>query len=52
MQIVEVDGIWSLPAETDMLYITAAQRYSVLVTAKNSTEKNYAIVSSMDLVGS
>ncbi|KAE8145434.1 Cupredoxin [Aspergillus avenaceus] len=48
MKIVEVDGVWTEPAEADMIYITAAQRYSVLVTMKNNTSKNYAMVGSMD----
>ena len=51
MRVVEVDGIWTEPAETDMLYITVAQRYSVLVTMKNDTSANFAIVGSMDTVG-
>ncbi|KAI9721851.1 MAG: hypothetical protein M1812_002187 [Candelaria pacifica] len=48
MRIVEVDGIYTEPAETDLLYITAAQRYSFLVTAKNDTRSNFAFVGSMD----
>ncbi|KAL6705643.1 hypothetical protein ACN47E_006590 [Coniothyrium glycines] len=49
MRIVEVDGIYTEPsAPTNMLYITAAQRYSVLVTAKNDTNANFAFVGSMD----
>ncbi|KAF2119960.1 iron transport multicopper oxidase FET3 precursor [Lophiotrema nucula] len=48
MQVVEVDGIYTEPADAEMLYITAAQRYSVLVTAKNSTDANFAFVGSMD----
>ena len=51
MKIVEVDGVWTEPAEASMIYITAAQRYSILVTMKNDTNKNYAIVGSMDTVG-
>lgn len=50
MQIVEVDGIWTEPSEASMIYITSAQRYSVLVTMKNDTTKNYAMVGSMDTV--
>lgn len=50
MRIVEVDGIYTEPAEADMIYMTAAQRYSVLVTAKNDTNANFAIVGSMDQV--
>ena len=50
MQIVEVDGIYTEQAEANMIYITAAQRYSVLLTAKNDTSSNFAFVSSMDEV--
>lgn len=52
MRIVEVDGIYTEAAEADMIYITAAQRYSVLVTMKNDTSTNYAYVGSMDQVSS
>ncbi|KAF2469772.1 iron transport multicopper oxidase FET3 precursor [Lindgomyces ingoldianus] len=48
MKIVEVDGIYTEPTEANMLYMTAAQRYSVLITAKNSTDANFAFVGSMD----
>lgn len=49
MRIVEIDGIYTEPSEpTNMLYVTAAQRYSVLVTAKNDTNSNFAFVGSMD----
>lgn len=50
MRIVEVDGIYTDPAEAEMIYITTAQRYSVLVTMRNNTDSNFAIVSSMDEV--
>ena len=50
MRIVEVDGVYTEAAEADMIYITAAQRYSVLVTMKNDTSSNYAYVGSMDQV--
>lgn len=50
MRVVEVDGIYTDPKETDMIYMTAAQRYSVLVTAKNDTNANFAVVASMDQV--
>lgn len=50
MRIVEVDGIYTEPAEADLIYITSAQRYSVLVTMKNDTSTNYAYVGSMDQV--
>ncbi len=48
MRIVEVDGIYTEPMDADMIYLTAAQRYSVLVTAKNDTNSNFAFVGSMD----
>ncbi|KAL4736471.1 Cupredoxin [Aspergillus similis] len=48
MQIVEVDGVWTEPATAERIYISSAQRYSFLVTMKNETNRNYAMVGSMD----
>ncbi|KAH8593306.1 Cupredoxin [Bisporella sp. PMI_857] len=48
MTIVEVDGVFTEQAEAEMIYISAAQRYSFLLTTKNDTTTNYAFVSSMD----
>ncbi|KAI5956719.1 hypothetical protein KGF54_000336 [Candida jiufengensis] len=48
MTVVEVDGIYVEKNTTSMLYITIAQRYSVLITTKNSTDKNYAIMNKVD----
>ncbi|KAL8730243.1 MAG: hypothetical protein Q9166_004220 [cf. Caloplaca sp. 2 TL-2023] len=48
MKIVEVDGIYTEAAEADMIYLTAAQRYSVLITTKDDASSNFAIVGSMD----
>ena len=50
MQIVEVDGVYTKPAPADMIYLTAAQRYSVLITTKNDTSTNFAYSASMDQV--
>ena len=50
MQVVEVDGVYTEPSDADMIYMTAAQRWSVLVTAKNSSDANFAFVGSMDQV--
>jgi iron transport multicopper oxidase len=50
MRIIEVDGVYTEPAEADMLYLTAAQRYGFLLTARNDTSKNFAMVGSMDEV--
>jgi iron transport multicopper oxidase len=50
MRVVEVDGIYTEPTEAKMLYVTAAQRYSVLVTMKNDSSSNFAVIGSMDQV--
>ena len=50
MKIVEVDGVYTEPAEAEMIYLTAGQRYSFLLTAKATAGNNYAFVSSMDEV--
>jgi iron transport multicopper oxidase len=50
MRVVEVDGIYTEATEAKMLYVTAAQRYSVLVTMKNDSSSNFAVVGSMDQV--
>ena len=47
-RIIEVDGVYHEPAEAELLYLTAAQRYGVLLTTKNETDSNFAIVGSMD----
>ena len=47
-RIVEADGVWTEPTEADMIYITAAQRYGVLLTTRNETASNFAIVGNMD----
>jgi iron transport multicopper oxidase len=52
MTIVEVDGIYTEPAEANMIYLAAAQRCSFLITAMNDTATNYAFVASMDTVNS
>ncbi|OAA42872.1 multicopper oxidase [Beauveria brongniartii RCEF 3172] len=48
MTVVEVDGIYTKPYETHMIYLSAAQRYSVLLTTKDNADSNFAIVGSMD----
>lgn len=50
MQVVEVDGVWTEEAEASMLYVTVAQRYGVLVTARDDSSQNFALVGSMDQV--
>ncbi|KAL2020766.1 hypothetical protein VTK56DRAFT_7964 [Thermocarpiscus australiensis] len=48
MTIVEVDGVYTHPAEASMIYLSAAQRCSFLITTKNDTSGNFPIVASMD----
>jgi iron transport multicopper oxidase len=48
LQIIEVDGELVEPYEVDMVPLSAAQRYSVLVTAKNTTNFNYRAHGKMD----
>lgn len=48
MTVIEVDGIYTEPYETDLLYITVAQRYTVLITTKDDTSKNYAMMAALD----
>ncbi|KAH3680165.1 hypothetical protein WICPIJ_008378 [Wickerhamomyces pijperi] len=48
MQIVEVDGIAVEPYSVDYLYLTAGQRYSVLVKSKPNRNRNYAIMQKFD----
>ncbi|EIW71885.1 multi-copper oxidase, partial [Tremella mesenterica DSM 1558] len=43
MSIIEMDGVEMQPYPIDMLTAAVAQRYSVLVEAKNETSANYAI---------
>jgi iron transport multicopper oxidase len=49
-RIVEIDGVYTEPTEADTLYISPAQRYSILLTTKNETDRNYAIVTVADSV--
>ncbi|WOO80563.1 Iron multicopper oxidase fer1 [Vanrija pseudolonga] len=48
MQIIEIDGTEIVPYPIDTIAISAAQRYSILVTAKNQTDKNYAMMFMQD----
>ncbi|EFX01899.1 iron transport multicopper oxidase fet3 precursor [Grosmannia clavigera kw1407] len=48
MRVVEVDGVWTEPADASVLYIAAAQRYSVLLTMRSDAAANFAMVAAMD----
>ncbi|KAF9360897.1 hypothetical protein BGX26_007100 [Mortierella sp. AD094] len=48
MEIIEIDGIDVERTKVTSFPVTAAQRYSVLVTAKNDTSSNYVLHADMD----
>ena len=50
MRSIEMDGIYTKPAEADMLYFTAGQRYSILLTI-GSEVTNIPFMANMDEVG-
>ncbi|GMG18907.1 unnamed protein product [Ambrosiozyma monospora] len=47
-EVVAVDGIYVEKNITDVLYITVAQRYDVLIHTKNDTSTNYAFMQKFD----
>ena len=50
--IVEVDGVYTRQAEASMIYLSAAQRCSFLLTTGNDSSANFPFVASMDTVRS
>ncbi|KAI0824829.1 Fet3 protein [Trametes gibbosa] len=48
MRIIEADGVDVEESPIDLISITVAQRYSVLITARNDTNANWAIHANMD----
>ncbi|KAF9033926.1 ferroxidase [Hymenopellis radicata] len=48
MRIIEVDGTDVEESPSDLLSLAVAQRYSILVTARNDTNANWAIHANMD----
>lgn len=44
VRIVEINGVYFDETEAESLYLSVVQRYSILVTMKNSSEKNYGTV--------
>ncbi|KKY19915.1 putative iron transport multicopper oxidase fet3 [Phaeomoniella chlamydospora] len=46
--IIEVDGITTERQKASQIYLSASQRYTILLTTKNETTSNYAIMASMD----
>ncbi|KAJ6491361.1 Fet3 protein [Mycena vitilis] len=48
MRVIEVDGTDVEETPIDLVTLTVAQRYSVLVTARNDTTANWAVHANMD----
>ncbi|KNC99476.1 uncharacterized protein SPPG_05711 [Spizellomyces punctatus DAOM BR117] len=48
MEVIEVDGVDTEPKTASNIEIGVAQRYSVLVKAKNATDMNYNVAIKMD----
>ena len=48
MTVIAVDSVNVEPRTTESIYITTAQRYDVLFTAKPTASKNYFFISSLD----
>ncbi|KAI9498290.1 multicopper oxidase-domain-containing protein [Zychaea mexicana] len=48
LDVIEIDGVDTVRKTQKSVYVTAAQRVSVLVTAKNSTDTNYYFRADMD----
>jgi iron transport multicopper oxidase len=42
-QVVEMDGVYTVPTTAKTLYIAAAMRYGILVTAKRNESANFEI---------
>ncbi|PMD53154.1 multicopper oxidase [Hyaloscypha bicolor E] len=49
MTIVEIDGVYTSQCTQDQLFITPAQRYSVIIQAKATGTQNFAIKASMSV---
>ncbi|KAI9483639.1 MAG: multicopper oxidase-domain-containing protein [Benjaminiella poitrasii] len=48
MEVIEIDGVETQRHTVKSVYLTAAQRISVLVTAKNTTDTNYYMHADMN----
>lgn len=49
LTIVEVDGVYVEPYTVDILYMTVAQRYGVLLTTHASSNQNFLIKAAVDM---
>ncbi|KAI9316824.1 Cupredoxin [Dichotomocladium elegans] len=48
LEVIEIDGVTTTRTPVQSVYLTAAQRVSVLVTAKNTTDTNYYVHADMN----
>jgi iron transport multicopper oxidase len=48
LTIIAIDGIYVEPRKVSTVYVVSAQRFDVLLTTKNNTDRNYAFFSNMD----
>jgi iron transport multicopper oxidase len=48
MRVIELDGVYTEEYTVPAIELATAQRVSVLITAKNTTDKNFAMVGAMD----
>lgn len=48
MQVVAVDGVPVKATDADVINISAAQRYDVIITGREKGDKNYAFVAAFD----
>ncbi|KAI1435430.1 multicopper oxidase [Xylaria sp. CBS 124048] len=48
LTIVEVDGVYTEPYTVDLLYLSVAQRYGVLLTTDASSNENFLIQAALD----
>ncbi|KKA30055.1 hypothetical protein TD95_003583, partial [Thielaviopsis punctulata] len=49
MSVIETDGIPVVPTDTDRIFLGAGMRYSVVVAAKESTEKDFGVLVMLDM---
>lgn len=48
MQVVAIDGVPVEAKDADVINVSAAQRYDVIITGRNTPNKNYAFVAAFD----
>lgn len=48
MTIVAIDGVPVTPTQASTIYLSAAQRYDVIITGMQNPKKNYAFIAQMD----